>query len=181
MLNDDDNIHNDEFNLTPDFGLSTSERAIADLYRGGSDSIDDKTGFTGHKTRCYHALHPRASKRTAEKRASELFQKPAMVAYLETKAKDLQRISDMNSETLLMDANRLKRICFGDEYFVDTIMVDGKPEEVTYRKFNAGGVKGALEVQGRILGAFSDKLEHTGKDGSDLIPTTFTVKYVSNE
>lgn len=156
---DEDNIHNSEFNLTEDFGLSSTDRAIADLYRGGSAE------FTNNKKRCYMVLHPRASERTAEKKASELFKKPAMKRYLEIKAADVAAKATIDATRLIADAERLKRRCFGDEEFTTftETQEDGESErtEKTVKIFDPTGVKNAIELQGKLIGAFSEKTIHS--------------------
>jgi len=153
---DEDNIHSDKFNLTADYGLKASERAIADLYRGGSKE------FTNNKKRCYMVLHPRATERTAEKRASELFKRPAMVKYLEIKTEDVSFKADVNAAQLIKDSRRLMDYCFGDVAYTNTVInEDGNKTTETIQKFDANGVKGAIDLQGKLTGSFSEKTIHS--------------------
>lgn len=144
------------------------------------------------------AIRAGYSKRSAEMQASRLLRNDKVKKFLETNSKKIADKLEISAERVL---NELAKLAFYDarKMFDD----DGNPIHISRLDDNAAasivGVevvtrgnddhgyadimkvkladkKGALELLGKHLKLFTDKVEHTGKDGAPLEHTVAVVE-----
>lgn len=170
-----DNVHDKDFKLTADFGLTPMERAIADLYRGGDSKGQSR--FTGNKKRCYMAFHPRANENTAKKRASELFLKPHMIQYLADRADQITKAVDFTAVDVLQESLEHLQVCKGLTPRVASVVVKGEVNHIDLKEYDVTGVKNAIDLIGRNIhvSAFKDEGSNINAQmGVVLMPATLS-------
>ncbi|MGE5483684.1 MAG: terminase small subunit [Ignavibacteriales bacterium] len=131
------------------------------------------------------AIRAGYSKRNADKIGPELLQKPQIQAAIQAAMKEREARTEVTQDMVLQ---HLRKIAFGDlKDFVkfgpdgveikDCEEVDGtvlaevsesKTEKSTNVRVKMPDKLKALELLGRHLGMFRDKVEYTGKDGGPL-------------
>lgn len=178
-----DNIHEEhDFSLTPDFGLSALERAVADSFLGAEDRDGNKAPETGNKSRSYMKHYPNAKPATARKRASEMFQKESVKAYVDMRRLQISDKAMVNSISVLQGLITHLRVMQGAIPRVVSRVEDGEIKEYYVRDYNDNGVAKAFELIGKNVNvnAFKELSELTGKDGESLVPTLFKIEHVSS-
>ncbi|MDP4546494.1 terminase small subunit [Marinobacter sp. MDS2] len=76
-------------------------REFGDLYRGGPDEV------RGDATKCYGALHPRASQKVCEAMGCEYFNHPYTQSYLREKTDKVAEKADITQERVLKEIIRI--------------------------------------------------------------------------
>lgn len=161
-----DNIHEEhDFSLTPDFGLSALERAVADSFLGAEDRDGKKAPETGNKSRSYMKHYPNAKPATARKRGSELFKRPAVKAYIDRRRLEISKQAEVNAVTVLRESLAHLRVCQGAIGRIQSRVVEGAVIEDYVRDYDAAGVAKALELIGKNINvqAFKDQVDVSGQ------------------
>lgn len=145
------------------------------------------------------AIRAKYSKKTAGVMASENLKKPNVSAYLAQLAQKRSEKTEITAERVLAELAKLAffnradvqdedgntkplkewsrdQLAAVQEVTESTIMV-GKRKSVKTLKTKVADKKGSLELLGRHLKLFTDKVEHLGKNGGP-IETTTTFKFV---
>lgn len=106
------------------------------------------------------AIRAGYSEKTAYSIGQENLTKPEIAEAIKNKQQKISEKLEITIESLLMDAEKIKNISMS-EIVSDDGMCD-LLDKVSALK--------AIELQGRMIGAFNDKLKHelTGKDGKEL-------------
>ena len=79
----------------------------------------------------------------------------------EEKARRAERIG-ITQDEVVEDLRELRDQCMARKPVEIEKVVEGAPVTVNVRMFNAQGAKGAIELLGKHLGMFTDKIEHSG-------------------
>lgn len=138
--------------------LSSHDRAIADLYRGGPDDV------RGNAKAVYRLLHPRAKDRTAEVEASRILRKPEVREYLAERAAQSAEQANITEEQVLRDLQHMAAMALGKVPTPHTVVVEGEAVALQIRKVNFQGAGKALELLGKRLGLWTDN--HRVQHGS---------------
>lgn len=107
-------------------------------------------------------------------RACELLQMPSVQAYIAKLQDERSKRVAVDADYVLMTIKDTVERCRQAEPVLDK---DGK--ETGVYKFDATNTLKGLELLGKHLGLFKDKVEHTGKDGTPLQPPVFNIVGVS--
>jgi phage terminase small subunit len=103
------------------------------------------------------AIRSGYSEKTAKEIGYEHLTKPHIAAYIEEKQKKLEKKTEITQEWVLNNLKKIAERCMQQEAMTDK---DGNFEGVF--KFEASGANKALELIGRHLGMFNDKLRLEG-------------------
>ncbi|HER20515.1 MAG TPA: terminase small subunit [Chromatiales bacterium] len=79
----------------------------------------------------------------------------------EEKGRRAERMS-ITQDEVVNDLRELRDMCMARKPVEREVMAEGVPMTVESRIFNAAGAKGAIELLGKHLGMFTDKVEHSG-------------------
>jgi phage terminase small subunit len=109
------------------------------------------------------AIRSGYSPKTAEVQASRLLSNAKVQAYLETKQK---RIEEKTSVTVEWIIEQLK--CVYEKAMQAVPVMDHRGEPTGEYKFEANAANRSLELLGKHIGMFTDRLQLGGKDGKPI-------------
>lgn len=157
---------------------------FAHLYRGGPDEV------RGNAVACYRMVHPAASVATAQAKACLYYNHPIVQAILDEKAQELCEQADITQERVLQELAKLaffnvqalfnddgtpKAISELDEHTaaaiagVDVATIGNKDVGLgTILKMKLADKKGALELLGKNLKMWTDKVEASVNGGQSI-------------
>lgn len=126
------------------------------------------------------AIRAGYSAKTAMEQGSRLLSNVKVQEYLSESRQKVSEKLELSHEWVL---TRLKEI--SDRCMVaEPVMVkgeDGQMVESGEYRFDSSGANKSTELIGKHLGMFVTKMEHTGKDGKDLIPARILTKKEAKE
>jgi len=143
-----------------EYGLTLKERETADLYRAGSDDV------RGNAKLCYKVVYPKCKDSTAETKGPQMVRKRQVAEYLQLKLNEASAKANVTEAEVLSDLKEVRDICMGRIPQPTVMTADGETEQgEAVLKFNAMGAIRALELIGKNLKMFTDKVEHSGVIG----------------
>jgi hypothetical protein len=133
--------------------LTEKQRLFADYLREDFPQYDIGS--------CYMRAFPKCKKKTsAWVQANKIMKKSIFQEYMQYKFREAEKKSDLTQEQVLRDLEQLKEMCMGrQEVPVMATNKDGEIYTDEVKVFNATGAIGALELQGKHLRMFSEKVE----------------------
>lgn len=158
--------------------------AFKSLYLGGTDEQ------RGNATECYMALHPKASRKTANAMGSKYLNDPLVQELIEESRQRVAIKADITHDRIMQEL-----ACLGFYNPQDLFHGDGSPKSIseldedTARaitgldtvnignkdigigqivKFKFADKRSALVEMGKQIGMFKERVEHTGKDGGPI-------------
>ena len=114
------------------------------------------------------AIRAGYSKKTAFVIATENLKKPYLAHEIKKRLDERAASTGITAEKVLQDLRDLHMKCVGLMPVTKSIIKDGVAVEVTTIEFEPHAANGALTLIGKHLKMFTDKVEHTGKDGVPL-------------
>jgi phage terminase small subunit len=135
-----------------------------------------ETGNASLSYRRAYDVSPDTKANTVEKRACELLKNGKVAGRVTALRAEAANKATLSKAWILEHLMRQVRITMGDEKVRLTIKPRGKdgkdsaPVTIEVSQRDPAAANKALELLARHLGLFVDKVEHTGKDGSSLIP-----------
>jgi phage terminase small subunit len=126
------------------------------------------------------AMRAGYSEKTANEQGARLLANVSVQEYVQAKQKRLEKKTEISQEYVLVGFKKVFERCMQEEAVTDK---DGNFEGVF--KFEASGANKALEMLGKHLGMFKEKLEVGGKDGGAIeinqrINTTITTEAIQS-
>lgn len=103
------------------------------------------------------------SEKTAAQQASRLLANPAIQEAISKKQKRIEQKAQVTHEWVINNLKKVFERCMQEEAVTDK---DGNFEGVF--KFEHTGANRALELIGKHIGMFKERVEHTGKDGKAI-------------
>lgn len=108
------------------------------------------------------AIRAGYSKRSANNIGYELMQKSEVRAEIQKHMdKRCERVQT-DGDTVLADIRDLADMCLGRKPTSKSVVVEGVPMDFQAKEVNAAGAAKALELLGKHLKLFTDKIEHSG-------------------
>ena len=102
--------------------LSLKDRQFADQYFGGPDS------YRGNARRCWLHVYPQVEERSAEKLGSRALRKIEVRQYLDLKAQNLQKETDINAKWVFELSARLYGMAIGEIPVIQERLVEKRNE-----------------------------------------------------
>jgi len=116
------------------------------------------------------AIRAGFSKKTAYSIGHELLTKDPIKKAIEVAQQELKKRTEITQDWVLNNLKSVAERCMEAEQ----VVYRGQPVEGAYQ-FDSSGANRALELIGKHLGMFKDKLELTGKDGGAINTVTRTM------
>lgn len=117
------------------------------------------------------AIRAGYSEKTAYSIGEENLKKPDIAAAVKAEMDKRSEKIGITAEAVISDLMQLRDMCMGRVAVNQTVLIKDSeggsvPVEVSQKVFEPAGAKGALELLGKHLKLFTDKVEQTGKDGN---------------
>ena len=147
-------------------GLTDNQQLFADYYLAN--------GCNGKQA--YKGIRPNVKDNTAEVEASKYLRNPKVLAYIEERQKELQEKTHVTQEYVIMNLKEMVERCMKHKPVMVFNPIDKVYEQKTEELFDADGnsageagvytfdsmgANKALELLGKTLGMFTDKVENT--------------------
>ena len=156
-------------------GLTENQQKFADYYL--SNGCNAK--------QAYKQVHPKCNENTAEVEGSRYLRKPKLDEYIRKRQKEIQESTQVTQEYVIMNLKEMVERCMKHKPVMYYDPITKSMEQKTERlfdedgnfagtagvyQFDSIGANKALELLGKTLGMFKDKVENT-------TPTVININY----
>jgi phage terminase small subunit len=117
-------------------------------------------------TAAYRMAYPEEDARAARTKGVKLLKYPQVIDYLEKRKVELHETVKITQEEWLRDVIEMREMCMGRKTMPMATFYEGELVTGEARKFDPSGAKHALELLGRHLGVFNDKLKVENAGGA---------------
>lgn len=140
-----------------------------------------------HEEFCHHFIRTRSIKDAGleigvakRQNANTVHKRPDVQARINYLKKELLEELGLDTYYVLSKLKSVAERCMQGEQVTDRdgspVFIQGPDEQYSaLYKFEHAGANKALELIGKQIGMFSEKLEITGANGKDLVPPTFNI------
>lgn len=108
------------------------------------------------------AIRAGFSPKTARSTASQLMQMPEILAEIQQQMDKRAVRTKISADDVLQDLRDLADMCLGRSTTAKSVLVEGVPMDFKTTEVNPVGAARALELLGKHLKLFTDKVEHSG-------------------
>lgn len=112
------------------------------------------------------AIRAGYSEKTAEQQGYQLLQNSSVAAAIQQAMDERSKKTEITAEYVLTSIQKVAERCMQAVPVMEK--VDGEWVETGEFKFDSSGANRALELLGKHLKLFADRVEHTGKDGGPV-------------
>ena len=149
----------------------------------GSEPLERKN----HEEFCHHFIRTRSIKEAGEavgipsrQNANVVHKRPDVQTRIKFLRQEILEELGLDTYYVLKGLKSVAERCMQGEQVTDRdgspVFIQGPDEQYSaLYKFEHAGANKALELIGKHVGMFSDKLEITGANGKDLVPPTFNI------
>lgn len=125
-------------------------------------------------TAAYLRAGYKCSEAAARSSASDLLTNPNIVEYIESKQKVIAEKIELSAEWVLQNLKYVAERCMAPEPLSD------KEGNIIEWRFDSSGANRAIEMIGKHLGMFKDKIEHSGSITTKIDMSKLTVEELRN-
>jgi phage terminase small subunit len=151
--------------------LTDQQRKFADLYLKDPEL---------NASAAYREAYPKCSVKAAESGSSRLLRNEKVAAYIQKRMDARAKKAEVDQDYVITALKELVEMCMGRAPMPKSLVVDEKAVEYEIKEVVPAGATKALELLGKNLKMFTEKVEHGASDElkallgllGDLKPTT---------